>query len=217
MLRRLGPVVGHQRVGGEGDGFVKNKEGENVGGKGDAHGPRNGEGEADVETGLVFFVVTTHIADRVQRGHDPQPRRHEGEKHPQRLDLECEIEAGQDLDNVEARPAPHHHRRQDDFRDDGEERACGKEGRGLADVRPAPQEGDQNDAEERPHNRQADGGLDAHSSTPNSIRAAAEARPTESEVNTPKKTVAPARTQIGTNRPAGASLTSGASSGGWRK
>ena len=210
-------MVGHQGVGGEGDRLIKDEESENICCKGDADGARDGQSEADVETSLVLFVVTPHVADRVQRGDDPQPRRHEGKQHPQRLDLECKLEARQDLDNVEARPAPRHHGWQDDFRDDREERAGSQEGRGLANIRPTPEEGDQPDACKRPQDRQANGGFDRHSSTPNSIRAAAEARPTESEVKTPKKTVAPASTQIGTNRLAGASLTSGASSGGWRK
>jgi len=215
--RLPGARVGHQGIGGEGDGLIENEEGENVGGKGDAHGAGDGDGEADVEPGLVLLVVGAHVADRVQGGDDPQPRRHHGEEHPQRFDLEGELEAGQDLDHVKAGSAAGLHHGQDDSGDDRKQAHAGDETRRLADIRPAPEQHDQDDTSERPHHRQTDRGLRRHSSIPNSMRAAADATPTLSEVKTPKKTVAPANTQIGTSRLSGASRISGASSGGCRK
>jgi len=209
--------MGDQWVGGEGDGLIENEEREEIGGKCDAHGAGDGDSEADVEPGLVFLVVGAHVADRVQGRDYPQPRRHHGEEHPQRLDLEGELEARQHLDHVEMGSAAGLHHGQDEAGDDRKQTHTGGQTRRLAEIRPVPEERDQDNAYKRPHHRQTDCGLRRHSSIPNSMRAAADATPTLSDVKMPKKTVAPANTQIGTSRLSGASLISGASSGGCRK
>ncbi len=52
--------------------------------------------------------MTPHVADGVGGGDDPQARRHQGEEHAQRLDLEGEGEAGQHLQDLQPGPAAIH-------------------------------------------------------------------------------------------------------------
>ena len=92
-------VMGHQRIGQDRQHFVENEQREEVGGEGNANRRPKGEGETDVETGLVRFPVAPHIADRVDRIDDPQKTRDRGEHHAERFDLEGDRDARNDLDH----------------------------------------------------------------------------------------------------------------------
>ena len=79
---RLGvAVVGDQRIGHQRQRLVEQEQGQQVGGEGDAHRRRQREREADVEAGLVRLVVGAHVADRIDRVDDPQPRGDQREQH----------------------------------------------------------------------------------------------------------------------------------------
>ena len=79
----------------------------------------------------------------------------------------------------------------------------------------SPLEGNDEDyREERPDDGQSDGGGGGHEPPPMSIRAAADATPALSEVQTPKTRVEPMRIQVGTSMLKGASVISSAPSGG---
>ncbi len=206
--------MGHQREGGERDDLVEDEEGEDVGRESHTEGARDGDGETDVEPGLVRLVVATHVADGVDGGHDPQPRCDETEEHPEGFHLEGELEPGEDLPEIEAGPAAGLNRGEDDPADDGEERRSGEQGAGLAEIGPAMECDDQHHRDERPCDGEPDGGGRGHEPPPMSIRAAAEATPTLSEVQTPKTSVEPMRIQVGSSMLNGASVISSAPSGG---
>ncbi len=68
--------------------FVEHEQRQHVAGEGDAERARYGDGEAHVEPGLVLFMVSTHVADRIDRGDDPQKACDAGKQHAERFDGE---------------------------------------------------------------------------------------------------------------------------------
>ena len=54
----------------------------------DAHGGGDGDREVGVEAGLMLLVVSPHVTDGVDRGHDPKKASHQSEQHAEWLDLE---------------------------------------------------------------------------------------------------------------------------------
>ncbi len=90
-------MVRDQWIGRDRHDLVGNKQREQVLCIRCSDGRENGEGKAAKESCLIVFVVTPHVADRVDRRQDPKPRGNEREKHPQRFDFECDLESGQPL------------------------------------------------------------------------------------------------------------------------
>src|SRR3989442_10350692 len=67
-------LVTHQRIGDQGQGFIEQKQGEEIGGEGYPDGSGKGQSETGKVTGLRVLVERTHVADRVERGQDPEQR-----------------------------------------------------------------------------------------------------------------------------------------------
>ena len=65
-------MMGHQRIGADADDFVKQIQGEQIVGKGAAHGAEQGQGEAGVETRLRVLLQAAHIAGRVKHRDHPE-------------------------------------------------------------------------------------------------------------------------------------------------
>jgi hypothetical protein len=101
LLGLLGPGMGDQGVGGEGQHLIENEQGEEVVGVGDPHHRGDGNGEAGVEAGLVVFIVAAHVADGVDGGHQPEVAGNEGEEQPQRLDGEIQGQTGKEFRPVQ--------------------------------------------------------------------------------------------------------------------
>jgi hypothetical protein len=64
--------VNHQRIGGDGQDFIKKDEGEQIGRKGDSDRGGKTDGEAGKVTGLFMLLETAHITDGIDGGKDPQ-------------------------------------------------------------------------------------------------------------------------------------------------
>ena len=96
---RLGVgLVGDERVGRKGQRLVEQEQREQVLGEGDADGAAQCHGEAHIVGRLPWLVVAAHVADGVDRVHDPEDGRDQRKKHSERLDLECEREPRHHLD-----------------------------------------------------------------------------------------------------------------------
>jgi hypothetical protein len=117
-------VMGDQGVGADADDFIEEIEGEEVVGKGDPHGPEQGQGETGVEPGLGMLVQPPHVAGRVENRQNPEKGSGQGEDqgkgvHPQGhrnpgQNLEDRVDqglAGQDQGNHRGDDGEHHHRR----------------------------------------------------------------------------------------------------------
>ena len=128
--------MGDQRVGRQGQQLVEQEQRQHVGRQRDAHGRRDGDGEGDIETGLVVLVVGAHVADGIHRGDRPQEAGHQGEQHAQRLRRQRQGQSRQGLGQHQGRrrlrihlPHQRHHQ--------PEQQQAGQHGHGLAHVGPA--------------------------------------------------------------------------------
>ena len=128
--------MGDERVGRQRQNLVEDEQGQQVLGEGDADGGRNGHGEEEIETGLVDFMVATHVANSVERCDNPQTRCDQAEQHPQRLDAESQRQAGQHLQQLDGRSTPSHDFGQD-RQDHEKSRTAGHQGDGFAQVGPS--------------------------------------------------------------------------------
>ena len=147
--------VGDQRIGRKGEHLVKEEQREEVAGERQPHGRGDGDGEADIEERLPVGPLVAQIADRVDRIDDPQPRGDEREEHAEGLDGEGDWQAGDDIDEVERRPAAGEHRRQQ--RQDRQEEQDGSDERhALAEVRAAGEERQQQRRGGGDHERRED-------------------------------------------------------------
>ena len=126
-----------------------------------------------------------HVADRVERGDDPEERGDQREQHAERLDDEADAEPGDEIEQEELGPPARLDRRKDAVdREEGDDR--GRDHRAVAEVGPAPEQRDQRRARERAGKRHRHGEFDAHGPAPINARAACSATPTGSEVSIPK-------------------------------
>ncbi len=169
-LRR--PVVGDQRIRGNAEDFVRKKKRQQVAGEGNEHRAEQGDGEEGVELRLIVLVMTAHVADRIDRGHDPQEAGDQGESHAQRLELERDRQSRQHFAEHHLRPAAGHDLRHQ--RGNQEEHYRRRhQGDRLAQVRTTAGQDDQRRAEEGRCKRQLHGHLRAHLPPPISRVAAA--------------------------------------------
>ena len=89
-------VMRDQGIGEQGDDFVKQVQGEDIAGKGDALGTEDGDREAKVVPRLGVFLEGTHVADVVGRGHPPQEAGDDGEDHGQPVGHERYVNSRKD-------------------------------------------------------------------------------------------------------------------------
>ncbi len=151
-----------ERIRGQREHLVEQEQRDQVARERDAHGRRQRDGEHDVEAGLVPLLVAPHVADRVQRIDDPQARGEGREQHPEGLDAERQLDAGQQFRDRDTRPLSRHHRGQQSPHG-GREPAGRHERHCLAKVcAEPPRQGDTDGAGQRQHQRDQDGGLRAH-------------------------------------------------------
>ncbi|MEY9162840.1 hypothetical protein ABIE78_000959 [Sinorhizobium fredii] len=119
-------VVVDERIGDEAQQLVEDHQCEQIGGEGAADGRRKAGSEAGKEAGLRVLVQVPHVADGIDRRHDPQERRDGGEHHAERIDPESEVDPRQDLEQPQFdRPARKHrgrHRGDDREHDERGER-----------------------------------------------------------------------------------------------
>ncbi len=212
----LGAAMGHQRIGADRQHLVEHQKRQHVAGEGDAHGRGQREREEGVEAGLVGLVMAAHVADRIDRGQDPEQARDQREADAQRLGGEGEAEARQHLDQTHLRPLARDHRRQHE-QHQREQAGRGDQRHGLAQVGPGAGQPDQQRADHRRRQRQQHRGAGAHDAGPISARAAASARPMVQLELTPNTMQAPARNTSGSSIPSGASRTASRPSGAGAK
>ena len=93
-------VVVNERIGNEAEHLVEDHQREKVGGEGAPDGRREAGGEAGEEPGLRVLVQVPHVADGIDRRHDPQQRRDRGEHHAKRIDPEGEVYPRQNLEQA---------------------------------------------------------------------------------------------------------------------
>ena len=101
--RRASPprrLVVDQRIGRERQRLVEQEQREQVLGEGDADGAAERDREADVEGGLARLGVGPHVADRIDRVHDPQRPSDQREQQAERLDPEGKREPGSNLEDL---------------------------------------------------------------------------------------------------------------------
>ena len=79
IARLVIALVRDEREGRQRQHFIEDEEREQVRRIGDADRRRDGDGEAHEEASLMLLVVPAHIADRIERINDPEPRRDHGE------------------------------------------------------------------------------------------------------------------------------------------
>ena len=200
--RRASPrraVVRDQRIGDQREHFVEQEQREQVGGEGDADRRGERQREADVEARLVRLAVAAHVADRVQRVDDPQPGGDQREQHAQRLDLERERQARQQLERARRRAARRPARSAAATARRNSSRRRGERHR-LAQVRSAVRSDDQQRA--RPAERRARPGSAASALIvipPSSASAARAAAPTGSGCRGRSRRPPPPAAQAGTS------------------
>ena len=103
-----GLFVRDERVCREGQHFIEDEERKHVPGKRDPHGAGYSDGEAHVETCLLFLAVTPHVANGIKRIDDPEAGCDAGEQHTQRLDFEGNLETRHNLQQAEFRTGTGH-------------------------------------------------------------------------------------------------------------
>ena len=202
--RFFSAMVSDQRVGRQRQYFVKDEDGQQVGGKRDAQCRRDRHRETRVEARLIHLVVASHVADGVDRGDDPQAGGDEAEEHAERLDLEGKPQPRHHLDDMGLGPSAglnFRHQRHDE----AEKNRCRCQAGGLAEIRAAPQQHHDEGADEGQADRDQDGGRGAHEALPSSDSAAIRAMPAVSSVLSPKYTIAATKTHIGMSKESGAS------------
>ncbi len=116
-------------------------------------------------------MVAAHVSDGVQSGNDPKERRDQCEQQAQRLDLESERDAGQNLQDRVLRPQsildrPH------EPKDQQEKDSCRADAYGVPDIGPLAQSEDGKGAHERQSDGDARDHLRNHGAIPINERAA---------------------------------------------
>ena len=102
-------VVVDERIGDEAEHLVEDHQREQIGGEGAPDGRREAGGEAGEEPGLRVLVQVPHVADGIDRRHDPQQRRDGGKHHAERIGPESEVDPRQNLEQAQIdRPARQH-------------------------------------------------------------------------------------------------------------
>jgi len=113
-LRVFVALVGDEREGRERQDLVEDEQRKEVRGVGDAERRADGDGEAHVKARLPRLVVAAHVADRIDRIDEPEPRGDQAEHRAEGLDLEGERRAGDDLEKLHARTIPRPDRPEDE-------------------------------------------------------------------------------------------------------
>ena len=90
-------LVRNQRISRQGQHFVENEEREQVSGHCNAHSAEQCETEADIETRLIPFPVSAHIADGVNGVQNPQATGNHGKHGAERLKLERKFQTERDF------------------------------------------------------------------------------------------------------------------------
>ena len=187
---RLGVgLVGDERIGRKRQRLVEQEQREQVLGEGDADRAAQRHGEADIVGGLPRLVVAPHVADGIDRVHDPEPGGNQRKEHSERLDLEREREPRHHLDIQRfGAGAGKHGTEQAEHRQ--EERTGRRKRDRLAQVGHAVEHRDQQRADERDQDGSEDEDLrrvgEHHLSPPMSACAALLATPADSSVKIPK-------------------------------
>jgi len=91
-------LVDHERIGGDGKDFVKDKQGEHVGRERDAHHRPDRDSKRCIIPRLGVLHKSPHIPDVVYRCYDPEERGEGGKKETERICSEPDIKPGKDLE-----------------------------------------------------------------------------------------------------------------------
>ena len=94
--RLLRPVMHHERIGGEGQEFVEDEEGDEVAGERDARGRADADAEETEEAAAVRFAF--QITHRIERGEKPQHGRERDEQDGHGVGAQHEIESRQQFE-----------------------------------------------------------------------------------------------------------------------
>ena len=86
-----------QRIGRDGENFIKNKKGQQIGCKTDADGAAETHGKGRKISRLVFLFVSSHIADGIDRGENPKARSDTAEDHPSAVHLQLQADTAGDF------------------------------------------------------------------------------------------------------------------------
>ena len=210
LYSRFIALVGHQRVSRNGQHFVEYEQCEQVGGKRDPHRSKQGNSEANIEPGLVLLIVAAHIADRIYRVYDPEPRCKSSKQHTDRFDLEGDFEARQHFNKMQLRaPACLQRGDQAPYNAGQGNRSCQRYG--FAHIGPAAGQRNSKGADKRYRQRVENGVgfAEHHGATPSKVLAAVEARPTGRDESTANHTPVSTTTHVGISMARGASCVTG--------
>ena len=126
-------IMRDQREGRKRQHFIEDEEREKVRRISNADGRRDRHRERHEEPGLMVFIMSAHIADRIDRVDQPKPRRNDGEHRAQWFGPELDRQPINDLDKLIARAMACPHRQKDGDGHDKDE-PCGDQRRGFTQV-----------------------------------------------------------------------------------
>ena len=132
VLAGAGPGLGRllvrdERIGGQRQRFIEQEQREQVGGEGHAHRGGKRQREAGEVAGLRVLAERAHVADRVERGGDPEKRCAQGKQQAKAIDTKCDLDAGKEPEEHAFRRATRHDLR-DHRRDKPELQDSGRHG-----------------------------------------------------------------------------------------
>ena len=97
-------VVRNQRIGRKRQRLVAEKQRQHVAGKCRAQGTGDRQGEEGEKAGLVFLVMSPHVADGIHRGRYPQPSGDQRKERAERLDFKGQGQTWKNLHQMNRRP-----------------------------------------------------------------------------------------------------------------
>ena len=191
-------MVCDQRVGAEGEQFIKDEQREQIAGQRNAHGGRKGERKTDEKAGLVRLLVATHVTNGVQRVDDPQARCDERKKHAERLDPEVNLQARKQTEQNDLRALTSQNHGQQ-CQHNAEQQDRGHQGDGFTQVGRTTGQRDQQSTDQRHHHGRNNGLFRCqHQGRPPMREAAAsDAVPIVNDVSRPKYTIATTKMAVG--------------------
>ena len=86
--------MGNQRIGGNGQRFVEQKEREHIGRKRDPHDRKNRKTKAGKEPCVILFIIPAHVSDAIKMCHHPKARGENGKQQSKRFDVKGDLQTG---------------------------------------------------------------------------------------------------------------------------
>ena len=96
-LGLLGPLVGNQRIGRQGEDLIEDEQREHVLREGNANGCKNCNRKAGKKSCLVFLAGTAHVTNCIDRGEYPKARCNQCEDHSKGFDGKAKRNPRDDL------------------------------------------------------------------------------------------------------------------------